>query len=132
MTWTAAAANGLTITGYEAQYRKSGSDEWTDYTGTLGATATTFNLPNLEAGATYEARVRAVTSEEADGPWSDTGESRNGQPAAGEGFTDSDGDTLLPRRHVHGVGGSFAWHEEAPLGSGAFFHRGTRTPTATR
>ncbi len=114
VTWTAAAANGLTITGYEAQYRKSGSDEWTDYTGTLDATATTFNLPNLEAGATYEARVRAVTSEEADGPWSDTGEgTANRAPNAI--------DTALFSGGTLGVGGSFAWHEEAPLGSGPFF-----------
>ena len=92
VTWTAAAANGLTITGYEAQYRVKAADgqtanAWTDYEyddpdnpGTqislLPATATTINLPDLTAGAIYEAQVRAVTSEEADGPWSDIGEGR--------------------------------------------------------
>ena len=68
VTWTAAAANGLTITGYEAQYRKKAAEgeeaaEWTAYSGTLGATATTLNLAGLEAGATYEAQVRALSDE---------------------------------------------------------------------
>ncbi len=85
VTWTAAAANGLTITGYEAQYRKQVAEgetanAWTAYSGTLSATATTFNLPGLEAGATYEAQVRAVTSEEGVGPWSDTGSGQANRP----------------------------------------------------
>ena len=85
VTWTAAAANGLTITGYEAQYRKKVADgeeanAWTAYTGTLDAAATTLNLPNLEAGATYEVQVRAVTSQEAGGPWSDSGSARANRP----------------------------------------------------
>ena len=84
VTWTAAAANGLTITGYEAQYRKKAAEgeeaaEWTAYSGTLGATATTFNLAGLEAGATYEAQVRALSDEGA-GPWSDTGEGTANRP----------------------------------------------------
>ena len=37
-------------------------------------------LSNLEAGATYEAQVRAVTSEEGEGPWSDTGSGRANRP----------------------------------------------------
>ena len=81
VTWTAPSADG-TITGYKAQYRKSGETNWTDYTitdannqptSTLPASITTINLPNLEAGATYEVQVRAVTGG-GDGPWSDTGE----------------------------------------------------------
>ena len=78
--WTAAAAlGGATITGHEAQYRKEVAEgetanEWTAYSGTLSATTTTLNLPNLEAGATYEAQVRGVSSEEGAGPWSDIGE----------------------------------------------------------
>ena len=48
VTWAAAAANGTTITGYEARHRKKVAEgeeanQWTDYSGTLGATATTFN-----------------------------------------------------------------------------------------
>ncbi len=133
VTWTAAAANGLTVTGYEAQYRKKVADGETanawmlyeyddpDNPGTqisaLPAAATTVNLPGLEAGATYETQVRAITSEEAEGPWSDTGEGTANQPPMSTGigftsgqfnwgdrglipnqvtthFTDDDGDTL--------------------------------------
>ena len=81
VTWTAAAANGTTITGYEVQYRKKaaqGEDPpaWTLYKyddpddtngppakiSLLPATPTSVTLPDLEAGATYEVQVRAVTS----------------------------------------------------------------------
>ena len=93
-TWTAASANGLTISGYNAQYRKKAAQgetpaDWTDYTVTddndqqtsnLSATTTSINLPDLDAGATYEVRVRAVTTEEADGPWSDIGEGTANRP----------------------------------------------------
>ena len=87
VTWTAPAAGGQTITGYKAQYRKkaaAGEDPaaWTAYSGALGATATTFRLANLEAGATYEAQVRAVTSEEGESDWSDTGEGTSNRPPA--------------------------------------------------
>ena len=89
VTWTAPAANGLTITGYNAQYRKKVAEgetanAWTDYTitgannqqtSTLPA-ATSIAIPDLEAGATYEVQVRALTSEEGEGPWSDIGEGR--------------------------------------------------------
>ncbi len=118
VTWTAPVAGGLTITGYKAQYRKkaaAGADPaaWTAYSGTLGATATTFNLAGVEAGATYEAQVRAVTSQEGDGAWSDTGEGTANR-APGASSVSFSGGTL-------GVGGAFAWHETPPLGSGAFF-----------
>ncbi|MDE2640994.1 MAG: fibronectin type III domain-containing protein, partial [Chloroflexota bacterium] len=56
------------------------ANAWTAHSGTLGATATTFNLSNLTAGATYEVQVRAVTSEEGAGPWSDTGSGRANTP----------------------------------------------------
>ena len=46
----------------------------------LAATAASVNLPDLEAGATYEAQARAVTTEEAEGPWSDTGEGTANTP----------------------------------------------------
>ncbi|MYA20950.1 MAG: hypothetical protein F4Z25_12065, partial [Chloroflexi bacterium] len=90
VTWTAASANGTTITGYEAQYRKQVADgetpkAWTAYSGTLGATATTFNIASLEAGAIYEAQVRAVSSDEGAGPWSGTGSGRANRPPAGNG-----------------------------------------------
>ena len=115
VTWTAPDANGTTITGYQAQYRRQGDTEWTAYTGTLSATTTSLNLPNLEAGATYEAQVRAVTSEEDEGPWSDTGSGQTNTPPnasavslgdatvnwndpanydISDKFQDADGDTL--------------------------------------
>ena len=126
-TWTAAAANGLTITAYEAQYRKKAAQgeeaaAWTDYTiddgnggqtKTLPASTRTITLPDLDAGATYEVQVRAVTSEEAEGPWSDIGEGTANNPPTASSVA-FNGGTL-------GRGGSFAWHEKAPLGSGAFF-----------
>ncbi|MDE0473185.1 MAG: fibronectin type III domain-containing protein, partial [Gammaproteobacteria bacterium] len=98
VTWTAPAANGLTITGYNAQYRKQVAEgetanAWTDHTitdtnnqqtSTLPATTTSINLPGLDAGATYEVQVRAVSSEEGEGPWSDAGEgTANRPPTAG-------------------------------------------------
>ncbi|MYE07093.1 MAG: hypothetical protein F4Y04_07745, partial [Chloroflexi bacterium] len=90
VTWTAAAANGLTITGYEAQYRKKAAEgeeaaDWTAYSGTLGATATSLTLSNLEAGATYEVQVRALTSLEGEGPWSDSGTGRANRPPTASG-----------------------------------------------
>ena len=85
MSWTAPAANGLTITGYTAQYRKKAAEgqdpaAWTSFTGTVDATNRTLTLPDLDAGATYEVQVRAVTSEEGEGPWSDTGSGRANRP----------------------------------------------------
>ena len=77
VAWTAANANGLTITGYEAQYRikvAEGETEntWTAYSGTLSATDTTFNLADLTPGTTYEAQVRARNDEGGSG-WSESG-----------------------------------------------------------
>ncbi|MYA19442.1 MAG: hypothetical protein F4Z25_04055, partial [Chloroflexi bacterium] len=94
-TWAAAEANGTTVTGYEAQYRKQvaageEANEWTAYTGTLSATATSLNLPNLEAGATYEVQVRAVSSEEGVGPWSDTGSGQANRPPTASALSLSD------------------------------------------
>ncbi len=149
VTWTAAAANGLTITGYEAQYRVKVADgetanAWTDYTvddangeptTTLPATTTSINLPDLTPGTTYEAQVRALTSEEGEGPWSDTGEGTANQPPAWNGvffldigtlpmnsiahiqnsladhFTDADGDTLTYSASSKYVGIINAWLE---------------------
>ena len=126
VSWTAPAANGLTITGYTAQYRKKAAEgqdpaAWTSFTGTVDATNRTLTLPDLDAGATYEVQVRAVTSEEGEGPWSDTGSAQANRPptatsaafnggtfpvgtianynetgsgAVGVLFADADGDTL--------------------------------------
>ena len=129
MTWTAPDANGTTITGYQVQYRKQGDTAWTlysytdgdgDITSALPATPTGMTLPDLAAGATYEFQVRALTSLEGPGPWSDTGSARANRPPGltttflidverNRGgtlgttvsefntlFNDADGDTLTP------------------------------------
>ena len=61
-SWTAADANGLTLTGYQVRYRKQGDTEWTPYSGTLAASAASATLPDLDATTTYEAQVRAVAN----------------------------------------------------------------------
>ena len=81
VTWTAPDANGTTITGYAAQYRVKAAEgqdpaAWTAYSDSLSATSTSLTLRNLQAGATYEVQVRALSSDEGNGPWSDAGEGR--------------------------------------------------------
>ena len=124
VTWTAPDTDG-TITGYKAQYRKkaaAGEDPaaWTAYSGTLGATATTFNLAGLEAGATYEAQVRVVTSGDGDGPWSDTGEGRANRPPAATSASFSGGTFPV---------GTIADYKETGAGSGWGVVFPTRTAT---
>ena len=57
--------------------------------------------------------MRAVTSEEGEGPWSDIGEGSANRPPAASSVSFSGGSLEM--------GGSLAWHEAQPLGSGAFF-----------
>ena len=78
VTWSAPAAGGETITGYEARHRRSG-DAWTNYAGALGASSTSFNVPDLEPGAAYEAQVRALR-DGVPGPWSRIGSGRANSP----------------------------------------------------
>ena len=117
VSWTAAAANGTTLTGYEAQYRKQaaqGEDPaaWTAYSGTLGATATSLTLTSLEAGATYEVQVRAVSSDESAGPWSDAGSGQANRPPAA---------TSVPFNGGTFPVGSIADYDETNALVGAFF-----------
>ena len=77
VSWTAPSA---TVTGYKAQYRKQGDTNWTASSGALSATTTSLTLPNLEAGATYEVQVRALSNSGGEGPWSDTGSARANRP----------------------------------------------------
>ena len=88
VTWTAAPANGAAITGYEVRYRikvAEGETEnkWTPHiyddgsdggASVLPADTTTANLPDLDAGATYEVQVRALAGVKDEGEWSDIGE----------------------------------------------------------
>ncbi|MDE0194174.1 MAG: fibronectin type III domain-containing protein, partial [bacterium] len=117
VSWTAAAANGTTITGYEAQYRKKAAQgeeaaDWTAYSGTLGATATSLTLTSLEAGATYEVQVRAVSSDESAGAWSDTGSGRANHPPAATSVAFNGGTFPV---------GSIADYDESNPLVGAFF-----------
>ena len=66
VTWTAPNADGLTITDYDVQYRKSGATDWTDLT--HAGTAVTAAITGLEGAETYEVRVRAENSE-GEGTW---------------------------------------------------------------
>ena len=110
--WTAAPANGTTITGYEAQYRKKVADgetpnSWTAYTGTLGASAAALNLPDLEAGATYEVQVRALTSKEGEGPWSDIGEGTANTPPTTTGAALADANIAVGASASNVISGQF-------------------------
>ena len=118
VTWTAPDTDGQTITGYKAQYRKKAAEgadpaAWTAYSGTLGATATSLTLSDLEAGATYEAQVLAVTSEGGDGAWSSTGEGTANRPPATTS-TRFNGGTFP-------VGGIADYNETGPGALGVFF-----------
>ena len=94
VAWTAPDPNGFTIIFYHVQYRKKGATEWTDHwhtftdpvtghllSGNFPATITSITMPDLEAGVTYQVRVRALTEEEYGSPWSDPGEATANTPA---------------------------------------------------
>ena len=68
LAWGRPAANGLTITGYQVDYRISGS--WTTVNLTGAATVST-TVTSLTNGSAYSFRVRAVTAGD-DGAWSST------------------------------------------------------------
>ena len=113
LTWTAPDANGTTINGYEVQYRKQVAEgetpeAWTSYSGTLSATTTSLNLPDLDAGATYEFQVRALTALEGEGPWSDIGSGQANLPptttdSALQDREDSSGPTRSVSQSMQGI-----------------------------
>ena len=80
VSWATVSSNGSAVSGYEARYRKSGEDEWTDYGGALAAAATSLKLPNLGPGETVEAQVRAFTADDEFGDWSEIGSGRSNRP----------------------------------------------------
>ena len=78
ITWTAPENTGLPpITGYDLQYRKQGTEDWTD--GPQGRTGTSATLSGLTASTSYEVEVRA-SSAEGDGEWSATGSGATADP----------------------------------------------------
>ena len=58
LSWTAADANGSSITDYQYQYLKSGTTSWSNWT-SMGV-VTSYTVSGLTSGASYEFRVRAV------------------------------------------------------------------------
>ena len=67
VAWTDAAAGEPPVTGYDLQYRTTGSTEWTD--GPQDLTATHAGIGNLLKDTNYEVRVRANRGG-TDGAWS--------------------------------------------------------------
>ena len=136
VSWTALATadNRDPVARYEVQYRKKAAQGenpagWTAYTGELSVQTTCLvtdetcfspetiisaTLPDLEAGATYEAQARAVGENEGPGAWSDTATGTANTPPRitspltdrsiawrgtssddlSDNFADADGDTL--------------------------------------
>ncbi|MCY3599864.1 MAG: cadherin domain-containing protein, partial [Gemmatimonadetes bacterium] len=71
VSWIAPENEGPAITGYDLRYREKGDGDWTDVSALGAVLADT--IPGLDAGTTYEVRVRASSSEGA-GEWSESGE----------------------------------------------------------
>lgn len=67
LTWTVPANNGAAIDHYEVQYKESSDATWSD--GGTTTSNTSFPVPDLENGVSYDFRVRAVNSA-GDGPYS--------------------------------------------------------------
>ncbi len=71
VSWTVPVNEGPEITDYDLRYRAKPGGEWKDAP-VVGAMLT-HTITGLEAGTTYEAQVRAISSEGA-GEWSEPGE----------------------------------------------------------
>ena len=71
VSWSAPSNEGPAIGGYDLRYRAKASSEWTEVS--LTGSESTHTITGLEAGTTYEAQVRAKSSEGA-GEWSEPGE----------------------------------------------------------
>ena len=122
VSWSA-PTDGATATGYKVQYRTKAAEgeqaaSWTPYTyedpedpgnqlGTLAATTTGITLPDRDAGATYEVQVRAVTQNEGDGPWSDTGEGTANRPPAASSVSLADATLAWKTAHDYDLADKF-------------------------
>ncbi|MXW68027.1 MAG: hypothetical protein F4Z72_13635, partial [Gemmatimonadales bacterium] len=71
VSWSAPANEGPEITDYDLRYRAKPDGEWKDVPVVGAVLAST--ITGLNAGTTYEAQVRAISSEGA-GEWSEPGE----------------------------------------------------------
>ena len=68
VSWTPpSVTGGSPITGYNVQWRQSGTSAWNDRPA-LGANAASDTIPNLTGGTTYQVRVRAVNGH-GNGDW---------------------------------------------------------------
>ena len=67
VTWTAPAANGSAITGYDVRYKETTATTWTDHE--FKGTGTSTTITGLTNGTSYEVQVRATNGEGA-GAWS--------------------------------------------------------------
>ncbi len=117
VTWTTPAANGLTISWFQLQYRKQAAEgedpaEWTIYDDPV-LESPRLRLSNLEAGAVYEVQVRAGTNEEGLGDWSDTGTGTANRPPTATGTAFNGG--TFP------VGATADYNETGPGALGVFF-----------
>ena len=72
VTWDAPDNTGPDITSYAVQYRKHDVMGWTDATGTITGTTTTFDITGLLPDTEYFARVQAA-NDEGTGEWSGEG-----------------------------------------------------------
>ena len=70
VTWSAPSDDGgETITGYDLQYRETGTTDWTQVSDETG---TSYTITGLSAGTEYEVQVRATNSL-GDSDWSTSG-----------------------------------------------------------
>ena len=67
VSWSAATANGPTVSDYDVSYRLTGTTSWTDWPHT--GTERAITITDLAGPNTYEVRVRASSAAGA-GPWS--------------------------------------------------------------
>ena len=76
--WIAPANTGPAITGYDVEYRKSGTSAWRTHNHVGAGTSTT--ISGLDPGAGYEMQVKA-RNEEGESQWSNVGTGSTSAPA---------------------------------------------------